>query len=139
MCNSCSSDCKCQQKTIKLEVGKTYLNRKGSKVTILEETNGIFCGKLHNPLFNIVYKSYHSDGRQGNWSYNTENTLVWEYHEPEYRWMNYYGDRSIGPQFGGYTLNGYISKAQADASANSGRTACIRIDINTGEVCNEKI
>lgn len=150
MCNCKPCSCQTQPSAcatvpaLKLKVQKTYVTRDGRKVLIVADNYatetvdkrpylGIFPGKFGIAQYTASGK-YSADGKEFSLD------IVAEYKEPEYRWFNVYPMWRTG-----YSNGMYKSKSMADAGCNTGagpskdRIACCRLDLNTGEVTQEKL
>lgn len=116
--------------TLKLEAGKKYRTRGGDEVEVLRtDLKGTM------PVVGVV--TFASDGRQAGetWYSNGESylsvngtgslDLISEIKPKRVVWLNVYSDDD-----GGFY---YDSRAEADASADSARIACIRVEFEKGQ------
>lgn len=134
---------------LKLEVGKTYVDKTDEKVRIVAVRKGTTGSADYIGLRSdsgIEYAEYYfeSGERIGCPKYN----ILQEFKEPEYRWVNLYDRYAV---LGTVCTIRYevwhISKSVAEEVNEkfekefdgSKRIACIRVDINTGEARNEPI
>jgi hypothetical protein len=135
------SNCKCTSK-IKLEIGKIYLTELYNKVKIVGvATDGKYLGESLTSHYseNIgCITRFHLNGKttyeaQRSGGYCT--SLVSEYHEPEYWYVNVYKDQGFVKS----SLFRTNSRQEADALVYPDRIALVKINRKTGEASNEKI
>lgn len=140
MCSKCNvyEDCGCDSKTLSLEIGKTYLDRDNNRVRVVSRRANmdkleflclVMDGNVELPV------CYSLDGQQwGNSSPSVRGSrLIKEWKEPEYCWVNLY-PHSVGT----YRLSKEVcDRLSTDVTFR--RIGCIRVDLETGEVKNEKI
>ncbi len=129
---------------LKLEVGKTYITREGKKrIVVYIHPEGDWPVVVVNPDTGLSSQrgpkggAYWSGGNINN--YESENDLVKEYKEPEYRWFVVW-DHQPGHS---YPTKFYSSYVEAfNNYSNPGTWISLgvaKLDVNTGEVNNEAI
>lgn len=114
--------------TLKLEAGKKYRTRGGDEVEILRtdvRANQPVVGIMtYDDGYQLVTQ-WNADGSFWVERGESEDDLISEIKPKRVVWLNVYSDDD-----GGFY---YDSRAEADASADSARIACIRVEFEKGQ------
>ncbi len=141
MCNS--NDCMCKSKTtpaLKLEVGKTYVTNNGTKVKIVHKSLLLKETSLYLGVYEVSGGFETSDWfHHGGLRASGGKSLVSEYKEPEYWYVNIYPD-STKDYCTGTTRHNKLEEANGvPCHPLLTRIALVRINRETGVAENVSI